>query len=214
MRVILAEDSALLRAGLEQLLVAEGHEVLASVADAEALLVAVAATPPDVVVTDVRMPPGFDDEGIRAAIRIRTDHPDVAVLVLSQYVERRGATALVTSERGGIGYLLKDRVAHVDDFLDALDRVASGGTALDPEVVRQLLARTSHAELIRRLSPREHDVLDLMAEGHTNAAISARLFITASAVEKHANAIFTKLELPTEGGFNRRILAILRYLEG
>lgn len=210
MRLILAEDSTLLREGLTRLLAEEGHEVLAGVGDAEALLVAVAADPPDVVVADVRMPPTHADEGLRAVLEIRRRHPGVGVLVLSQYVEKRYATELLASDTQGVGYLLKDRVAHVAEFLDALDRVGAGGAAFDPEVVRQLLARTTHP--LATLTARERDVLSHMAEGHTNASIAARLHVSLSAVEKHVNAIFDKLNLPRDGGYSRRVLAVLRYL--
>ncbi|SEE93370.1 response regulator [Jiangella alba] len=212
MRVILAEDSVLLRVGLAKLLRDEGHEVVASVGDADALLAAVAADRPDVVVADVRMPPSHTDEGLRAALRIKTEWPEVAILVLSQYVERRYATELFETHTDGVGYLLKDRVAHVGDFLDALERVGGGGAAYDAEVVRRLIARTSHGDPLRRLTPRERDVLELMAQGHTNAAIAGRLHVSQSAVEKHANAIFDKLELTSAGGYSRRVLAVLRYL--
>ncbi|RIQ34804.1 DNA-binding response regulator [Jiangella rhizosphaerae] len=210
--MILAEDSVLLREGLAKLLRDEGHDVVASVGDAEALLAAVAADPPDVVVADVRMPPSHTDEGLRAALRIKTEWPGVGILVLSQYVEKRYAAELFESHTVGVGYLLKDRVAHVGDFLDALDRVAAGGAAFDAEVVRQLIARTTHGDPLQRLTPRERDVLELMAQGHTNAAIGGRLHVSQSAVEKHANAIFDKLELTAEGGYSRRVLAVLRYL--
>jgi DNA-binding NarL/FixJ family response regulator len=212
MRVILAEDSVLLRAGLARLLTDEGHEVVAEVGDAAALLAAVAADQPDVVVADVRMPPNHRDEGLRAAVEIRDRWPDVGVLVLSQYVERRYAVELLTTRSDGVGYLLKDRVAEVGEFLDALDRVAAGRAAFDPEVVRQLLARTSHTDPLRRLTPREAEVLDRMAQGHTNAGIAAQLHVSQSAVEKHVNAIFDKLGLAHTTGYSRRILAILRYL--
>ncbi|WP_030171856.1 response regulator transcription factor [Spirillospora albida] len=212
MRVILAEDSTLLREGLVRLLAEEGHEVAAAVGDAAALLEAVADDPPDVVVVDVRMPPTHTDEGLRAALDIRRRWPDVGVLVLSQYVERRYATELLTDAAGGVGYLLKDRVAQVDEFLDALDRVAAGGAAFDPEVVRRLLAHGTAADPLSRLTPRERDVLDHMAQGHTNASVAAHLHISQSAVEKHVNAIFDKLDLPPAAGYSRRVLAVLRYL--
>lgn len=211
MRVVLADDSTLLREGLARLLADEGHDVTAAVGDAPALVAAVAADPPDVAVVDVRMPPGHSDDGLRAALEIRERWPETGVLVLSQYVERRYATELVTGSTGGVGYLLKDRVVQVDEFLDALDRVANGGTALDPEVVRRLLTHSSHP--LDRLTPREREVLDRMAQGHTNAAIATRLHVSQSAVEKHANAIFDKLDLGRTEGYSRRVLAILRYLE-
>ncbi len=213
MRVILAEDSILLREGLVRLLTEEGHEVIAAVGDADRLLRAVAATPPDVVVADVRMPPTHTDEGLRAALEIRRGRPEVGVLVLSQYVEKRYATELLTGESEGVGYLLKDRVVQVDEFLDALERVAAGRAAFDSEVVRQLLGRTTHVDPLARLSGRERSVLAEMAQGHTNAAIARRLHISQSAVEKHTNAIFDKLELAGGGeGYSRRVLAVLRYL--
>ncbi|MEU6877241.1 response regulator transcription factor [Streptomyces sp. NPDC046712] len=213
MRVILAEDSTLLREGLVRLLTEEGHEVTAAVGNAVELLAAVAADPPDVVVADVRMPPTHTDEGLRAALEIRQEWPAVGVLVLSQYVERRYATELLTGESGAVGYLLKDRVAQVDEFLDALERVGAGRTAFDPEVVRRLLVRTTHTDPLSRLTPREGDVLAAMAQGHTNAAIAGQLHVSQSAVEKHVNAIFDKLELTGRGeGYSRRVLAILRYL--
>ncbi|MFC5747764.1 response regulator [Actinomadura rugatobispora] len=214
MRVILAEDSTLLREGLIRLLAEEGHEVLAAVGDAEALLAAVLedGLAPDVVVVDVRMPPTHTDEGLRAALEIRRRRPGIGVLVLSQYVEKRYATELITADTTGVGYLLKDRVAQVDEFLDALDRVGAGGAAFDPEVVRQLLTRSSHADPLSRLTPRERDVLGHMAQGRTNAAIAEQLYISQSAVEKHANAIFDKLDLSHAAGYSRRVLAVLRYL--
>lgn len=210
---MLAEDSTLLREGLVRLLAEEGHEVEAAVGDGDALLAAVAAGPPDVVVVDVRMPPTHTDEGLRAALKIRERWPDVGVLVLSQYVEKRYATELITADTTGVGYLLKDRVAQVDEFLDALDRVGAGGAAFDPEVVRRLLAaHGTRADPLSRLTPRERDVLDHMAQGHTNASIGEILFISQSAVEKHVNAIFDKLDLSRATGYSRRVLAVLRYL--
>ncbi|MFE5619081.1 response regulator [Streptomyces sp. NPDC056543] len=213
MRVILAEDSTLLREGLLRLLAEEGHEVTAAVGNAVELLAAVRADPPDVVVADVRMPPTHTDEGLRAALEIRREWPDVGVLVLSQYVERRYATELLTGDSGAVGYLLKDRVAQVDEFLDALERVGDGRTAFDPEVVRRLLVRTTHTDPLARLTPRESEVLAAMAQGHTNAAIAGQLHVSQSAVEKHINALFDKLELTGRGeGYSRRVLAVLRYL--
>ena len=212
MRLILAEDSTLLREGLVRLLAEEGHQVLAAVGNAELLLRAVAEDPPDVVVADVRMPPTHTDEGLRAALEIRRRWPSVGVLVLSQYVEKRYATELLTGESEGVGYLLKDRVVQVDEFLDALERVAQGRAAFDPEVVRQLLARSTRGDPLSRLTARERDVLAEMAEGHTNAAIAGRLHVSQSAVEKHINAIFEKLELTGTTGYSRRVLAVLRYL--
>ncbi|MQY03538.1 response regulator transcription factor [Actinomadura macrotermitis] len=212
MRVILAEDSTLLREGLVRLLAEEGHQVLAAVADAGALVAAVAADEPDVVVADVRMPPTHTDEGLRAALEIRRRHPSVRVLVLSQYVEKKYATELMSADVAGVGYLLKDRVAQVGDFLDALERVGAGGAAFDPEVVRQLLARTSHADPLARLTPREREVLELMAQGLTNGSIAQALHVSQSAVEKHVNALFDKLELSHTTGYSRRVLAVLHYL--
>jgi DNA-binding NarL/FixJ family response regulator len=209
---MLAEDSALLRVGLERLVADEGHEVVASVGTATELLVAVAADQPDVVVVDVRMPPTHTDEGLRAALRIRSAWPSVGVLVLSQYVEKRYATELLGSTASGIGYLLKDRVVRVEEFLDALARVAAGGAAFDPEVVRQLLARPAHADPVSALTAREREVLGRMAQGQTNGRIGSELSISQSAVEKHVNAIFDKLGLSAEGGYSRRVLAVLRYL--
>ncbi|WP_405139369.1 response regulator transcription factor [Sphaerisporangium sp. NBC_01403] len=212
MRVILAEDSTLLREGLVRLLVEEGHEVVAAVGDPGALVDAVAGHRPDIVVADVRMPPTHTDEGLRAALAIRSRWPGTRVLVLSQYVEKRYATELLSGDVDGVGYLLKDRVAHVSDFLEALERVGAGGTAFDPEVVRQLLARTSHADPLGTLTPREREVLDHMAQGCTNASVAARLHVSQSAVEKHVNAIFDKLGLSHVTGYSRRVLAVLRYL--
>ncbi|MGI5493510.1 response regulator [Microtetraspora malaysiensis] len=212
MRVILAEDSTLLREGLVRLLAEEGHEVLAAVGDAEALLAAVAAQEPDVVVADVRMPPTHTDEGLRAALEIRRRRPDVKVLVLSQYVEKKYATELMSENIEGVGYLLKDRVAQVGDFLDALERVGAGGTAFDPEAVRQLLARTSHADPLAQLTGREREVLELMAQGMANASIAQAMHVSQSAVEKHVNALFDKLALSHTTGYSRRVLAVLRYL--
>jgi DNA-binding NarL/FixJ family response regulator len=212
MRVIVAEDSTLLREGLVRLLVDEGHDVIASVGDADALLAAVEMDRPDIVVTDVRMPPGHSDEGLRAALTIRSRWPEVAVLVLSQYVENRYAAELISGPGGKVGYLLKDRVAQVDEFLDALDRVADGGTAFDPEVVRQLLSRTTRSNPLERLTPRERDVLELMAQGLTNARIAAGLFISVSSVEKHINAVFDKLGLANSTGMSRRVMAVVAYL--
>ena len=212
MRVIVAEDSTLLREGLVRLLVDEGHDVIASVGDADALLAAVEQDRPDIVVTDVRMPPGHSDEGLRAALTIRDRWPEVAGLVLSQYVENRYAAELISGSGGKVGYLLKDRVAQVDEFLDALDRVADGGTAFDPEVVRQLLSRTSRSNPLDRLTPRERDVLELMAQGLTNARIAADLYISVSSVEKHINAVFDKLGLANSTGMSRRVMAVVAYL--
>ncbi|MGI5290856.1 response regulator [Nonomuraea polychroma] len=213
MRVILAEDSTLLREGLVRLLLEEGHEVPAAVSDAEALVSAVAAYEPDIVVVDVRMPPTHTDEGLRAALEIRRRWPAVKVLVLSQYVEKRYATELMSADVEGVGYLLKDRVAQVGDFLDALERVGAGGAAFDPEVVRQLLARTTQVDPLARLTAREREVLERMAQGLTNASIAQALHVSQSAVEKHVNSLFDKLGLSHTSGYSRRVLAVLHFLE-
>jgi DNA-binding NarL/FixJ family response regulator len=212
-QIVIAEDSVLLRAGLTGLLADAGHEVVAAVGDADALLDVVARHDPDMCVTDVRMPPTNTDDGLRAARQIRADHPGVGILVLSQYVEERYATELLSEDTSGIGYLLKDRIADVADFLSAVDRVGTGGTALDPEVVSQLLARSRRRDPLERLSPRERDVLGLMAEGRTNTAIARTLVVSDGAVEKHISNIFTKLDLPPTDEDHRRVLAVLRWLE-
>ena len=211
MRVAIVEDSVLLREGLTRLLDESGWDVVAAAGDAETFLRDVGEHRPEGVVVDVRLPPTFSDEGLRAALVVRQRWPEVGVLVLSQYVEERYATELLADRRGGIGYLLKDRVAEVVEFLDALTRVASGGSALDPEVVAQLLARTHHP--LSTLTPREREVLALMAEGRSNTAIAAALVVGEGAVEKHINAIFTKLDLAPADTDHRRVLAVLRYLE-
>jgi DNA-binding NarL/FixJ family response regulator len=211
MRIVIAEDSVLLRAGLTTLLTSAGFEVVEAVADADALLRAVDEHRPDLIVVDVRMPPTHTDEGIRAALVVRRQYPEVAVLVLSQYVEERYATDLLSGGTNAVGYLLKDRVAHVSDFLDALRRVAAGGTALDPEVVAQLLVRHG-TEPTDRLTPRELAVLRLMAEGKSNTGITEALKVSHSAVEKYISNIFTKLDLPPTDTEHRRVLAVLRYL--
>ncbi|TDV54008.1 response regulator transcription factor [Actinophytocola oryzae] len=212
MRVILAEDSTLLREGLVRLLTEEGHEVVAAVGNAESLLAFTRREMPDVVVTDVRMPPTHTDEGLRAAIAIREQWPSVGVLVLSQYIEKRYASRLLEGEGERVGYLLKDRVAQVGEFLDALVRVGEGGAAFDQEVVRQLVLRTSHTDPLTRLTVREREVLDKMAEGHTNPSIARELHVSLSAVEKNVNSIFDKLEIPHDAAYSRRVLAVLRYL--
>jgi DNA-binding NarL/FixJ family response regulator len=210
---VIAEDSVLLRAGLTRLLDEAGFDVVDAVDDAEQLLRSVERHQPDVVVADVRMPPTHTDEGIKASLVIRQRWPQIAVLVLSQYVEERYATELLAGETRGVGYLLKDRVADVEEFVEALRRVGRGGTALDPEVVSQLLARGRRRPL-DALTPREQEVLRLMAEGRSNGAIAAQLVVTEGAVEKHVSSIFTKLGLtPTEGD-HRRVLAVLSYLGG
>ena len=210
---MLAEDSTLLREGLVRLLVEEGHDVVAAVGDGAALLREVEARPPDLVVADIRMPPTHTDEGLRAALEIRERWPGVGVLVLSQHMERNYAAQLLTSNAERVGYLLKDRVAQVEEFLDALERIHAGGAAIDPEVVRQLVIRTTHSDPLARLTPRERSVLETLAQGYTNAAISEKLHISLSTVEKNLNAIFDKLELAHASGYNRRILAVLRYLQ-
>ncbi|MEU3497657.1 response regulator [Kitasatospora cineracea] len=214
LKIVIAEDAVLLRAGLVELLERVGHRVPAAVGDATALVRAVDAERPDAVVTDVRMPPGHRDEGLRAALELRGRHPGLPVLVLSQYVATAYATRLLgagSADRGGLGYLLKDRVLEVGDFLDALERVAAGQTVIDPEVVRILLARHTADDPLRRLTPREREVLGLMAEGWNNQAIAQRLTVTEASVVKHAGNIFMKLDLdPAEG--NRRVLAVLAHL--
>ena len=212
MRVVIAEDAALMREGLTWLLRDRGHEVCAAVGDGDALLAAVAEHRPDVAVVDVRMPPGHTDEGLRAAIELRRAHPGTGVLVFSQYIETRYATRLLEAGAAGVGYLLKDRVADVAEFADALARVAAGGTALDPDVVAQLLAAGRHSDGLASMTPREREVMALMAEGRSNAGIGAALVITGGAVEKHVASIFAKLGLPPSEGDNRRVLAVLRYL--
>ncbi|MFJ7126373.1 response regulator [Streptomyces sp. NPDC098101] len=212
LRVVLAEDGVLLREGLIGLLARFGHEVVAAVGDADALREAVAAHDPDVVVTDVRMPPGFQDEGLRAAVALRAERPGLPVLVLSQYVQRSYAADLLDAGDGtGVGYLLKDRVGQVEEFLDALVRVADGGTVVDPEVVRQLLRR--HRDPLAALTPREREVLGLVAEGHSNGAVARRLVVTEAAVGKHIGNILAKLDLPPAEDTHRRVLAVLTYLK-
>ncbi|WP_232662625.1 response regulator transcription factor [Pseudonocardia sp. TRM90224] len=214
MRVVIAEDSFVVRAGLVEVVTDRGHEVAAAVGDAETLLDAVAEHRPDVAIVDVRMPPTHTDEGLRAAIRIKAEHPATAILVFSQYVEARYASELLGSSAGGVGYLLKDNVSDVAAFSDALDRVGAGGTALDPEVVRQLLGATRQRERLTTLTPRERDVMVLVAQGRSNRAISQGLSITYSAVEKHIASIFMKLGLGTSDDDNRRVLAVLWFLGG
>ena len=210
MRVVIAEDSTLLREGLARLLAEAGHTVLSAAGEAEEFLRQVAAHQPDVVVVDVRMPPTFTDEGLRAALVVRSTWPAIGVLVLSQYVEERYATELLAGRPQGVGYLLKDRVADLAEFLDALERVGAQGSALDPEVVGQLLTRSKHP--LATLTPREHDVLARMAEGRSNAAIAAELVVSEGAVEKHINSIFAKLGLAPADRDHRRVLAVLRFL--
>jgi DNA-binding NarL/FixJ family response regulator len=212
MRVVIAEDAGLLREGLTQMLTERGHQVCAAVADGEALVEAVAEHQPDVAVVDIRMPPTHTDEGLRAAMRLRADHPGTGVLVFSQYIETKYAARLLEGNASGVGYLLKDRVADVAEFTDALERVGSGGTALDPEVVSQLLGASRRSTGLASLTTRERDVLTLMAEGRSNAGIAAGLVVSGGAVEKHVASIFAKLGLPPSGGDNRRVLAVLQYL--
>ena len=211
MRVVIADDSVLIRAGVVRVLEISGHEVVAETGDGSTLLAAVQKHGPDAVVVDVRMPPTFKDEGIVAAVQIRERFPATAVLVLSQFVEERYATDLLARDTTRVGYLLKDRVADIDSFIEALERVAAGGTALDPEVVAQLLIRRP-ADPLDRLTPRERDVLALMAEGQANAAIAEVLAVSESAVGKHINNIFMKLDLQPDDLGHRRVLAVLRYL--
>ncbi|WP_125774822.1 response regulator [Antribacter gilvus] len=217
MRVVVAEDSAVLRDGLVALLGRRGHEVVAAVADGDALVaeitrLAASDALPDVVVADIRMPPGFSDEGLRAALELRTRHPGLGVLLFSQYVETRYASRLLAGGAAGVGYLLKDRVAEVSDFMDALARVAAGETVLDPEVVSQLLGASRSDDGLLRLTPREREVLGLMAEGRSNGAIAELVHLSYGAVEKNVASIFTKLELAPDAADHRRVLAVLRYL--
>jgi len=211
-RVVIAEDSAILRDGLVQLLLDRGFVITEAVNDADALRISVEKNRPDVAIVDIRMPPTFTDEGLRAAIALRREHGGLGILMFSQYIETRYARELLAGNATGVGYLLKDRVADVSDFVDALRRVASGGTALDPEVVSQLLGASRNADSISVLSPRERDVLVLMAEGRTNAAIAEQLAISEGAVEKHVANIFTKFDLPVSQSDHRRVLAVLRFL--
>ena len=211
MRVVIAEDAAVLREGLARLLSERGHEVCAAVADAEALSAAVAENGPDAVIADIRMPPTHTDEGLRAALAIRRDFPSTGVLLFSQYIETRYTARLLQAGAGGVGYLLKDRVANVADFVSALERVAAGGTALDPEVISQLVRKPDPR--LASLTPREREVLALMAEGRSNSGIGAGLQLSEGAVEKHIASIFGKLSLPPEAADNRRVLAVLRYLK-
>jgi DNA-binding NarL/FixJ family response regulator len=217
MRIVIAEDSAVVRAGLTEILADRGHEVVAAVANADDLLAAVAKHHPDAAVVDVRMPPGYTDEGVRAAIAIRRSHPKTGVLVFSQYIETRYAADLLGAASGsgaaGVGYLLKDRVADVGEFVDALSRVAAGATALDPEVVTQLLAARRRNDGLDTLTARERDVLALMAEGRSNSAIAGTLVVSERAVEKYVGNIFSKLGLAPSDADHRRVLAVLRFLQ-
>jgi DNA-binding NarL/FixJ family response regulator len=210
-RLVIAEDSAILRDGLAQLLVERGHDVVAKVGTADELVDAVNAHKPEVAVIDIRMPPSFTDEGLVAAVSLRRSHPEVGLLVFSQWVETRYATELLAGHPEGVGYLLKDRVTDVAEFDAAVRRVAAGGTALDPEVVRQLIGSRAGSAL-DRLTPREREVLALMAEGHSNSGLAQHLSITERAVEKHVSAIFTKLDLPPSQAHHRRVLAVVTYL--
>jgi DNA-binding NarL/FixJ family response regulator len=216
MRIVIAEDSAVVRAGLVEILADRGHQVLEAVGDGASLLAAIETHRPDAAVVDVRMPPGFTDEGLRAAIAIRHTHPGIGVLVFSQYIETRYAADLLGAAPGGsaagVGYLLKDRVANVSEFIEALSRVATGGTALDPEVVTQLMGARRRATGLAALTARERDVLALMAQGRSNGAIAGILVVSERSVEKHVANIFAKLNLAPSEADNRRVLAVLRYL--
>jgi DNA-binding NarL/FixJ family response regulator len=213
MRVVIADDAVLLREGLVRLVEENGHSVVAAVGDGPGLVAAIAEHKPDVSIVDVRMPPSHTDEGLRAAVEARGQVPGTPILVLSQYVEVSYADDLLADRAGAVGYLLKDRVSEVADFLDALDRVAGGGTVLDPEVVGQLLVRRRRDDPLRNLTPREREVLALMAEGRSNTAIARRIVVTEGAVEKHVRNIFTKLDLPPDDEQHRRVLAVLAYLQ-
>ena len=212
MRILIAEDSVLLREGISRLLAEYGDEVVEALGDAGRLLTTVEELEPDIVIVDVRMPPTFTDEGIRAAVELRRVRPSTPVLVLSQYVEERYATDLLAGSTVGVGYLLKERVADVSEFVGAVHRVAAGGTALDPEVVAQLLSRSRRREPLSQLTPREREVLALMAEGRSNGGIAKALVVSDGAVEKHISSIFSKLDLPNDDTEHRRVLAVLTYL--
>ncbi|MEU2612160.1 response regulator transcription factor [Micromonospora sp. NPDC007271] len=214
MRVVIAEDLALLRDGLTRILDAYGYKVVEAVADGPAVLPALTRHRPDVAVLDVRLPPTFTDEGLQAALAARVEMPGLPILVLSQHVEQLYARELLADRGGGVGYLLKDRVSNVGQFIDAVQRVAGGGMVMDPEVVSQLLARNAGPDRLGELTAREREVLGLMAEGRSNAAIAARLFVTEKAVSKHINNIFSKLGMPPSEDDNRRVLAVLAYLNG
>jgi DNA-binding NarL/FixJ family response regulator len=211
MRVVIAEDAAVLREGLARLLGDRGHEICATLADAETLRAAVAEHRPDAVIADIRMPPTHTDEGLRAAVDIKRDFPSTGVLLFSQYIETRYTSRLLASGAGGVGYLLKDRVGNVAEFVSALERVAAGGTALDPEVISQLLRRPDPG--LASLTAREREVLGLMAEGRSNSGIAGKLTLSEGVIEKHIASIFGKLSLEPEGADNRRVLAVLRYLK-
>ncbi|MEV5572687.1 response regulator transcription factor [Spirillospora sp. NPDC052269] len=212
MRVVIAEDSVLLREGLVRLLADEGIETVAQVGDGTGLLPAVEEHRPDLVVVDVRMPPSFTDEGLRAALAVRERLPGTPILVLSQYVEERYATDLIGGGAEGVGYLLKERVSDIAEFVDAVRRIAGGGTVIDPEVIGQLLGRRRVGDPLKSLTPREQEVLGLMAQGRTNGAIAADLVVTEGAVEKHISSIFAKLGLQPASGEHRRVMAVLTYL--
>ncbi|HVV77671.1 MAG TPA: response regulator transcription factor [Mycobacteriales bacterium] len=213
MRITIAEDAAILRDGLVQLLTSKGHEVIAAVPTAVELMRSVAADVPDLVIVDIRMPPTHTTEGLRAAIELRERHPGLGVLVFSQYVETRYAADLLSDGAQGVGYLLKERVADVSDFLDALERIAGGGTVLDPEVVTQLIGTTRRTDTLDALTARERQVMRLMAEGRANAAIAHQLHLSAGSVEKYVTSIFGKLDLAPSSDDHRRVLAVLRWLE-
>jgi DNA-binding NarL/FixJ family response regulator len=214
LRVVIADDAVLLREGLVRLLAENGHQVVSVVGDGPALVEAVGRHRPDVSIVDVRMPPSHTDEGLRAAVQARAKVPGAPVLVLSQYVEVSYADDLLADRAGAVGYLLKERVAQIADFLDALRRVATGGTVLDPEVVAQLLVRRRREDPLRNLTPREREVLALMAEGHSNSRIARSLTVTEGAVEKHVTSIFAKLDLPPDEEQHRRVVAVLTFLRG
>lgn len=214
MRVVIGEDEALIRRGLELVLQDAGHQVSAAVGDAQALHEAIAAHHPDLVVTDIRMPPSYTDEGLRAALRIRREHPDVAVVVLSQYVQRRYARELLAGGATRMGYLLKQRIADVDTFVADLERVAEGGTALDPDVVAVIVSRARHVRTaVDELTPRQREVLALVAEGRSNASIAGLLFLTEKAVVQHVSRIYESLGLPPDADSHRRVQAVIRYLD-
>lgn len=212
LRLVIADDAVLLREGLVRLLTEQGHDVVAVVGDGPSFVMAAITHEPDISIVDVRMPPSHTDEGLRAAVEVRKIRPGAPILVLSQYVEISYADDLLADRRGAVGYLLKDRVADIDDFLDALRRVAAGGTVLDPEVVAQVLVRRQANDPLEPLTPREREVLALMAEGRANTAIARLLVVSEGAVEKHVRNIFTKLDLPPDAELNRRVLAVLTYL--
>ena len=212
MRIVIVEDAVLLREGLVRLLEDAGHTVVAALPDAGALMATLVTADADLLILDVRLPPSFTDEGIRAALAVRAANPQMAILVLSQSVEERYATDLITANSAGLGYLLKDRVADVNDFLESATAVADGATVLDPEVVAQLLSRRRRDSRLERLTDRERDVLALMAQGKSNSAIASALFISEGSVEKHISALFTKLDLETSASDNRRVLAVLTHL--